>query len=87
MRHIETDGLPILAWGSEPDAATLGQALNLAKLPFAFRHVALMADAHVGYGMPIGGVLATVGQVIPHAVGLDIGCGMRAWPTNIPADQ
>jgi tRNA-splicing ligase RtcB len=46
-----------------------------------------MADAHVGYGMPIGGVLATLGQVIPHAVGLDIGCGMRAWRTNIPFDE
>lgn len=87
MRHIKTDGLPILAWGAEPDDATLGQALNLAKLPFAFHHIALMADAHVGYGMPIGGVLATRGEVIPHAVGLDIGCGMRAWPTNIPADE
>ncbi len=87
MHHIKTEGLPILGWGAEPDEATLGQALNLAMLPFAFHHVALMADAHVGYGMPIGGVLATVGEVIPHAVGLDIGCGMRAWPTNIPAEE
>ena len=87
MRHIETSGLPILAWGAEPDDATFGQALNLAKLPFAFHHVALMADAHVGFGMPIGGVLATLGEVIPHAVGLDIGCGMRAWPTNIPVGE
>ena len=46
-----------------------------------------MPDAHVGFGMPIGGVLAARGQVIPHAVGLDIGCGMRAWRTNIPAEE
>ncbi len=46
-----------------------------------------MPDAHVGFGMPIGGVLAAEGQVIPHAVGLDIGCGMRAWRTNVLAAE
>jgi len=81
---IDTESVPILVWGSEVDDATLAQARNLANLPFAFRHVALMADAHVGYGMPIGGVLATEGQVLPHAVGLDIGCGVRAWRTGVP---
>ena len=38
---------------------------------------ALMPDAHVGYGLPIGGVLATQGAVIPYAVGVDIACRMR----------
>ena len=85
--HRQTDALPILSWGAAVDDATLDQAVNLARLPFAFHHIALMADAHVGFGMPIGGVLATRGEVIPHAVGLDIGCGMRAWPTNIPAER
>jgi tRNA-splicing ligase RtcB len=37
---------------------------------------ALMPDAHLGYGLPVGGVLATEGAVIPWAVGVDIGCGM-----------
>ncbi|MBE3076515.1 MAG: RtcB family protein, partial [Actinobacteria bacterium] len=55
-------------------------------MPFAVGHVALMPDAHVGYGMPIGGVIAAEGQVIPHAVGLDIGCGMRTWSTGITAE-
>jgi tRNA-splicing ligase RtcB len=87
MRTIETEGVPIVAWGGEFDEGTLAQARNLARLPFAFIHVALMPDAHIGFGMPIGAVLATRGQVIPHAVGLDIGCGMRAWPTNIPARE
>ena len=54
------------------------QAVNLANLPFAFKHIALMPDAHMGYGMPIGGVLATKDVVIPNAVGVDIGCGMCA---------
>lgn len=84
MYQIETDGVPIKVWGADIDEGALAQAGNLALLPFAFSHVALMPDAHVGYGMPIGGVLAARGQVIPHAVGLDIGCGVRAWCTNIP---
>jgi len=42
-----------------------------------------MPDAHQGYGMPIGGVLATKGVVIPNAVGNDIGCGMCALQTSI----
>jgi len=84
VNTITTERVPILVWGQSVDDATLAQARNLANLPFAFRHVALMPDAHVGYGMPIGGVLAAEGQVIPYAVGLDIGCGVRAWRTNIP---
>lgn len=84
MYEITTEPIPILVWGTETDSGTLEQARHLANLPFAFRHVALMPDAHVGYGMPIGGVLAALGQVIPHAVGLDIGCGVRSWRTNVP---
>ncbi|MBS3956025.1 MAG: RtcB family protein [Clostridiales bacterium] len=83
MYEIPTSGVPVKVWGADLDDPTLAQARNLAQLPFAHRHVALMPDAHVGYGMPIGGVLAALGQVIPHAVGLDIGCGVRAWSTGI----
>lgn len=85
MKTIVTEHIPILVWGEAADEPTLAQARNLANLPFARRHVALMPDAHVGYGMPIGGVVACEDAVIPHAVGLDIGCGVRAWRTNIPA--
>ena len=84
MRKIDSERIPIYVWGESVDDATLAQARNLANLPFAADHIALMPDAHVGFGMPIGGVLATKGQVIPHAVGLDIGCGVRAWKTNVP---
>lgn len=55
----------------------------MANLPFAFRHIALMPDCHEGYGMPIGGVLATQGVIVPNAVGVDIGCGMCAVKTNL----
>jgi tRNA-splicing ligase RtcB len=87
MKTIDTEHVPILVWGEAVDEATMAQARNLANLPFTHDHVALMPDAHVGYGMPIGGVFAAEGQVVPHAVGLDIGCGLRAWKTNIPAEK
>lgn len=61
----------------------LEQAKNLANLPFAFKHIAIMPDTHQGFGMPIGGVLATEGVVIPNAVGVDIGCGMCAVKTSL----
>src|SRR2546423_2107427 len=48
---------------------------------------ALMADAHVGYGLPIGGVLATENAVIPYAVGVDIACRMRLSVYDLPAAQ
>ncbi|NTU68963.1 MAG: RtcB family protein, partial [Chlorobiaceae bacterium] len=56
---------------------------NLANLPFLRNHVALMPDCHQGYGMPIGGVIATDNVIIPNAVGVDIGCGMIAIRTSI----
>ncbi len=76
--------IPIKAWLNDIEEGALKQAVNLANLPFAFRHVALMPDSHMGYGMPIGGVLATHGVVVPNAVGVDIGCGMRVMKTDIP---
>ena len=80
-----TQRVPIKAWLNDIEAGALEQALNLARLPFAFRHVALLADAHQGFGMPVGGVLAAKGYVIPNAVGVDIGCGVQARRTNVRA--
>jgi len=68
---------------TDMDLATQDQTLALTKLPFLYKHVALMPDAHFGYGMPIGGVLATEDVVIPNAVGVDIGCGVNLTLTNI----
>jgi len=72
-------------WLDDPEEGAIKQALNLANLPFAYKHVCLMPDTHQGYGMPIGGVLATNNVIIPNAVGVDIGCGMCAVKTNIEA--
>jgi len=87
MEWVNTEGrIPIKSWCADVDESTMRQANNLANLPFAFRHVALMPDGHFGYGMPIGGVLATLGVVIPNCVGVDIGCGMSFVSTNVPAE-
>ena len=80
---ITTENKPIKLWLDDIESGALDQAKNLANLPFIFRHVALMPDAHQGYGMPIGGVIATHDVVIPNAVGVDIGCGMCAVRTSL----
>ena len=91
MIKIETERIPILIWADQADLAgfdeAIAQARNLANHPLARQHVALMPDFHVGYGMPIGGVFATRGGVVPNAVGVDIGCGMIACRTAIQADE
>jgi len=63
-------------WGSNIDQAAHAQMRLACRLPMAVG-AALMPDAHVGYGLPIGGVLATEGAVIPYAVGVDIACRMK----------
>ena len=83
MKLIETSGLPIKSWCNDPEAGAIEQARHIAALPFAYHHIALMPDTHQGYGMPIGGVLATVDTIIPNAVGVDIGCGMLATQTSL----
>ncbi len=80
---ISTEKKPIKLWLEDIEEGALSQARNLANLPFTYKHVAIMPDAHQGYGMPIGGVLATEGVVIPNAVGVDIGCGMCAVRTSL----
>ncbi|MFN8256630.1 MAG: RtcB family protein [Bacteroidales bacterium] len=83
MNEIHSEKIPIKLWLNSIEDGALKQAKNLANLPFAFRHIALMPDCHEGFGMPIGGVLATRDAVIPNAVGVDIGCGMCAVKTSV----
>jgi tRNA-splicing ligase RtcB len=80
---ILTERVPIKLWLDDIEPEAEKQAINLANIPFVFRHVAIMPDCHEGYGMPIGGVLATKGAIIPNAVGVDIGCGMSAVRTSL----
>lgn len=80
---ITTEKHPIKLWLDDIEEGALTQARNLANLPFVHKHVAIMPDAHLGYGMPIGGVLAAQGMIIPNAVGVDIGCGMCSVRTSL----
>lgn len=75
--ELHQNPLPYEVWGREQiDEASLKQMDAAMRLPITLAG-ALMPDAHVGYGLPIGGVLATDGAVIPYAVGVDIACRMR----------
>ena len=73
---------PVKIWTNDVEETAMRQIENLTTLPFLHHHVAIMPDVHTGMGMPIGGVLACDGAVIPNAVGVDIGCGMCAVKTN-----
>src|ERR671912_397465 len=68
------------------DAAARVQMDHALRLPISVAG-ALMPDAHVGYGLPIGGVLATEDAVIPYAVGVDIACRMRLSVYDVPAED
>lgn len=77
LPEVLQDAIPYQIWGADQiDSASIAQMQAAARLPIA-RKGALMPDAHVGYGLPIGGVLATENAVIPYAVGVDIACRMR----------
>ncbi|MGL5435684.1 MAG: RtcB family protein [Lachnospiraceae bacterium] len=81
---------PIKVWLENIDQieeSCLEQAYHLADLPFIHKWVCLMPDTHTGMGMPIGGVIATDGVIIPNAVGVDIGCGMNFVATDIKANE
>ena len=82
MKILEGNKVPIKSWCNNPEDGAIEQAMNLSSLPFLYKQVCLMPDTHQGYGMPIGGVIATKGVVIPNAVGVDIGCGMIAVKTT-----
>lgn len=73
---LNTNGIRFNVFGSDFIEEGATQQMNQAsRLPIAVAG-ALMPDAHSGYGLPIGGVLATSNAVIPYGVGVDIGCRM-----------
>lgn len=72
-------------WGEEIDRAAHAQMRDACRVPSAVG-AALMPDAHVGYGLPIGGVLACENAVIPYAVGVDIACRMKLSVLDAPVE-
>lgn len=77
----------VLSWAPDIDEKTADQAAQSARLPFIYKHVALMPDAHFGYGATVGSVIPTEGAIIPSAVGVDIGCGMIAARLDMTAND
>lgn len=82
-------GVPIKSWtrGVLFEETAREQVRKLTRMPFLFRHVAIMPDVHAGIGSTVGSVIATKGAIIPAAVGVDIGCGMCALKTSLRAED
>ncbi|MGL6246180.1 RtcB family protein [Pseudomonas sp.] len=83
------NGKPIKLWteGVPVENEARQQLINTAKMPFIFKHLAVMPDVHLGKGSTIGSVIPTVGAIIPATVGVDIGCGMIAARTSLTASD
>lgn len=77
---------PAKLWVKNLEEDAVKQVRNVANMPFIHSHVAVMPDAHFGIGATVGTVIATKGAIIPAAVGVDIGCGMRAVRLNFKVD-
>ena len=75
--------IPFEIFGRDIENGPLDQMRTACRLPVAVAG-ALMPDAHAGYGLPIGGVLATESVVIPYAVGVDIACRMKMSVLDLP---
>ncbi len=89
-RYVPLRPIDYRTWGDDIDEGSHVQMRQACSVPGACG-AALMPDAHVGYGLPIGGVLAVEGAVIPYAVGVDIACRMKlsvldAAPQSLTAD-
>jgi len=82
-RPIREAPAPWRQWGENLEPEAVNQMGRACQLPVAVAG-ALMPDAHVGYGLPIGGVLATDNAVIPYAVGVDIACRMKLTVLDLP---
>jgi tRNA-splicing ligase RtcB len=91
MKHnyefIQGHKVNLKAWTRDVtfDQNAKDQLLNLSKMPFIFKHIAIMPDVHLGKGCSIGTVLPTKGAIIPAAVGVDLSCGMLAAKLSLKA--
>lgn len=77
---------PYQSWGVDLEPQAVQQMRYAVDLPISVRG-ALMPDAHLGYGLPVGGVLATDNAVIPYAVGVDIACRMKLSIFDVSPDD
>jgi tRNA-splicing ligase RtcB (3'-phosphate/5'-hydroxy nucleic acid ligase) len=80
---ISSERIPIKMWLDDLEDSALEQAKNLANLPFSCKHIAIMGDAHFGKGPCIGAVFVTKNTIVINGIGVDIGCSMSAYKTNL----
>lgn len=80
-------GVKAKVWASAIEQNTFDQIRKTTQLRGLFSHVASMADSHLGIGCTIGSVIATKDTVCPAGIGVDIGCGMLAYRTNLTASD
>ncbi len=85
VRKVLNSRVPIKVWTDDVETSAAQQLIRTGALPFVFRHVAAMPDTHWGMGATVGSVIATKEAICPAAVGVDIGCGMAAVKTSLPA--
>jgi tRNA-splicing ligase RtcB len=85
-RPLQQAPAPWQQWGEGLELEAINQLARACQLPVSVAG-ALMPDAHVGYGLPIGGVLATDNAVIPYAVGVDIACRMKMTVLDLPVRE
>jgi tRNA-splicing ligase RtcB len=88
VMHVE-GSQPVKMWtqGVPVEESARLQLTNTARMPFIYKHLAVMPDVHLGKGSTIGSVVPTLGAVIPAAVGVDIGCGMMAAKTTLTSSD
>ena len=86
MNIMSGDGFLIKNWATNLEQGAVEQAINAAKLPCVFRHVAVMPDGHQGMSFPIGGVMALKNAICVNAIGVDQGCGMCTCKTSIKSE-
>lgn len=87
IKRVINEGMPVKIWTDDIEDSALQQLRNLSKMPFIYKHVAVMPDVHWGTGATIGSVIASKGAIIPAAVGVDLGCGMMACKLNLTAND
>ena len=84
MKKVNTNcKIPIKMWLNDLEEGAVEQAENLANLPYAFKHIAVLPDGHRGFGMLISSVCASLSTVSPNMVGQDIGCGVVSMKTSL----
>jgi len=79
--------VPIKSWCEDVENSALQQMGNICSFPFIYKWGVLSADAHCGYGFPIGGVAATENIIFPYGVGSDIACGIIAVQTDFKSEN